>query len=163
MDFGIHFWEGICFILLVVISYRPVKRAASSYLDDYAETIKQKVTEAEKLCEEAEKTLQHYIEQHKMFTNKIDSITKNTEENIRDLKKRAVKKLEEKIKVKRQIQQDRLDLYNKQEMHKIKKTIINKSMTLVACYLDDVDASNVTQDQITQVLNIVKDKSITFH
>ena len=163
MSFGIHFWEGICFVLLIVISYRPVKRAVLNYLDKYADTIKQKVIEAENLCEEAEKTLQHYVKQHEMFTKKIDAISKNTQENISNLRNQAVKKLEKKIKVKKQIQQDRLDLYHKQEIQKIKKTIINKAMTFVVCYLDDVGTSSVTRDQIAQVLNVAKDKSITFH
>ena len=42
MHFDVHFWESICFILLVLLSYRPVKKAISNYLDDYAKSIEQK-------------------------------------------------------------------------------------------------------------------------
>ncbi|NRA73817.1 MAG: hypothetical protein HRU36_03640 [Rickettsiales bacterium] len=163
MHFDVHFWESICFILLVLLSYRPVKKAISNYLDDYAKSIEQKVKEAENLCEEATHTLQYYTEQHKMFTKKINDITKKTEKDIRSLEQQATKKLEDKIKAKQQIQKDRLELYNKQEIYRVKKAIINKTMTLVTCYLEDVGSSSVTRDQVAQVLNVAKNKSITFH
>ena len=163
MYFDVHFWEALCFALFVLLAYRPVKQALSDHLDEYSKAIEQKVIEVENLRKEAEKTFKYYTEQHKAFIDKIASSSKQAEENILLLKQEAAKKLEERIEVKRKIQQDKLDLYDKEETDQIKKAIINKTMTLVTCYLEDSVTPNLTKNQISQLLNTTKNKSITFH
>jgi len=163
MHFDVHFWEGLCFVLFVLITYKPIKRALSNYLDEYARSIEQKVVEAESLHKEAKKTFKYYTEQHKTFTEKIASASRHTEENIHDLKQQSTKKLEEKIIMKQKMQQDKLRLYDRKQTKQLKTAMINKAMMLVSCYLEDISTPNLTRNQITQLLSTTKDKSITFH
>ena len=88
---------------------------------------------------------------------------KHTKENIQLLKNQATKILDEKIKIRQRLQKEKLGLYEKKEISETKETIIKKAMVLAGFYIDDVITPSLTKDEITQLLNTVKNKSITFH
>ena len=163
MHFDVHFWEGVCFFIFVAIVYKPIKNALSSCLNEYSNSVEQQIRDAENLREDAEKTFKYYTDQHKTFVKRISSMHKHTKENIQLLKNQATKILDEKIKIRQRLQKEKLGLYEKKEISETKETIIKKAMVLAGFYIDDVITPSLTKDEITQLLNTVKNKSITFH
>lgn len=163
MHFDIHFWEGVCFFLFVALAYKPIKNILVNYLNEYSSSIATKIKDAENLSEEAKKIFKYYTEQHKTFIEKISSMRRHTEENIKVLKDQAAKTLDEKIKVRQQLQKEKLDLYEKKEQEQIKETIIRKAVVLAVLYVEDVIVPDLKKDDIIQLLDVIKDKSITFH
>jgi F0F1-type ATP synthase membrane subunit b/b' len=163
MTFDVHFWEGICFFTFIALAYKPIKGALTKSLDDYAKAIKQKVTDADNLRAEAEKLCHYYAGQHKAFEAKFSAMTRHLEENITLLKKNAAKKLEEQIKIKQQIHKDKLELLTREKAVKMKEAIVQKAMTIAEFYMADAVTPNVKKSDINNLLNTIKNKSITFH
>jgi F-type H+-transporting ATPase subunit b len=163
MTFDVHFWEGVCFFTFIALAYKPIKGALTKYLDDYSKAIKQKVTDADNLRSEAEKLCHYYTGQHKAAEKKFSAMTRHLEENIKLLKNQAAKKLEEQIKIKQQIHKDKLELYTREKATKMKEAIVQKAMTIAEFYMADSVSPNVKKSDINNLLNTLKNKSITFH
>jgi F0F1-type ATP synthase membrane subunit b/b' len=163
MSFDVHFWESLCFAIFVVIVYKPLKKILTEQLDAHSNTIRQLVTDAENLRRDAEKICKHYHEKHQDFPGQLALMTKHTKDNIRLIRQAAEKTLEEKASARRNMHAEKLALYDKEERQKVRETIVQKAMTLANCYMQDVTTPSVTQQEITDLLSSMRDKSITFH
>ena len=58
----LHLWEMLCFILMLALVYRPAKNFINSYLDDHSSQIYKTILEAERLREDAAKSIEFYKE-----------------------------------------------------------------------------------------------------
>ena len=163
MQLDIHFWEGLCFVVFIALVYKPVKGAISNYLDKYSESVRLKLREADSLREDAEKTFKYYTSIHKNLMKKIATISKHTDTNIKALKQQAADRIDEQIKVRQQMQKDKLDIYHKEETRQIKEQIVKKTERLVSVYLNDDIIPNLTREEITQLLITAEGQPITFH
>ena len=140
-----------------------MKKAASDQLDEYSNSIKQRVTEAENIRAEAEKIYNYYASQHETFEEKIASMSQHMDETVSMICQDAERNLEAKIDIRRKMHKEKFALYEREEANRIKETILRKAMMLASLYMSDVATPSVTKQDVTNLLDVVKDKSITFH
>lgn len=68
------FWVAVGFVIFVVLTWKPLKRAALGQLDAHAAKVKAQIEEAERLRAEAQKLLEEYKAKHKAALSEAEGI-----------------------------------------------------------------------------------------
>lgn len=150
-------------MIFVALVYKPAKQSLSALLDEYSDSIRKRVAEAENLRNEGEKIFKYYTKQHKDITKRMALISKHAEESIADIRRKADESLAEKIRIKRHMHKEKMALQEKEQSIMVRETIIQKAMTIASLYMSDVGTPNVSKADVTGLLDSVRDKYITFH
>jgi len=76
MEFIEHptFWVAIAFVIFVVLTYKPIRKATISALDAKIDSIRNDVEEAQRLREEAQAMLASYQRQQREATQEIEAL-----------------------------------------------------------------------------------------
>lgn len=148
------FWEIICFVLFVLLVYRPIKNATGSSLMAYSGAIRSKIGDATALREEAERFLEQYKAEHKKFSAKSKQILKNTEENIKLLTKEAAAKLAEQITTKQRMHQEKIALQHKEKILQMKLQAIESAVVATKAYLRDNATKSLLSEEIDSSLQL---------
>jgi F-type H+-transporting ATPase subunit b len=83
-------WLAICFVVFVVLSYRPIKNAILSFLDNKIDLIKKEASESHRLKLEAEEELKILQEEFEILEKKhAEALSKAKQEMSQNLKERC--------------------------------------------------------------------------
>jgi F-type H+-transporting ATPase subunit b len=163
MELDTHFWEAVCFIIFVLLAYKPAKTFIINYLNDHSKKIQENIQTSEDLRAESEKIIEFYQGQHKKFSKQVEDIHKNTEANIKKITDTNNKRLEENIKTKTELHKEKLYIYEKEQTNKIKLEAVTKALLVVQSYLNDHRQRSISKQQIDETLNMTKNKKIVLH
>ena len=95
MDFSNPtFWVAVGFVIFVVLTVRPIAKAALAALDGRAERIKAQLDEAQTLREEAQKTLAEYERKQRDAVAETEKIIEHAKEEARRIREEAQADLE---------------------------------------------------------------------
>jgi F-type H+-transporting ATPase subunit b len=95
MDFSSPtFWTAVGFVIFVVLTVRPIAKAALAALDGRAERIKAQLDEAQTLREEAQKTLAEYERKQRDAVGETEKIIEHAKEEARRIHGEAEADLE---------------------------------------------------------------------
>jgi F-type H+-transporting ATPase subunit b len=95
MDFSSPtFWVAVGFVIFVVLTVRPIAKAALAALDGRAERIKAQLDEAQTLREEAQKTLAEYQRKQRDAVAETEKIIEHAKEEVRRMRDEAEADLE---------------------------------------------------------------------
>ncbi len=90
MDFSNPtFWVAVGFVIFVVLTVRPIAKAALAALDGRAERIKAQLDEAQTLREEAQKTLAEYERKQRDAVAETEKIVEHAKEEARRIRGEA--------------------------------------------------------------------------
>ena len=155
---SIHFWEALCFLMFVILIYKPAKKIFIDSLDGYSKRVSLKIKDAENLRLSAEKAIKFYKEQEAQFNLLAQKIQDSSNENIIKITEEYKTTLEQKIKTKKLLHTDKLTIYDQEEMNKIKTSLISKAIVITQMYLRDHGKISVTKPQIQEALHVIKSK-----
>ncbi len=159
----IHSWEMLCFVLLLVLIFKPVKKLINAYLDEHSDNIYKTLKEAEHIRLDASESIEFYKQQHKKFSMQADAITKTTDENISQLTALHLQQLDLKIQTKKLLYDEKISIYNAQESKKLESALAAKALMITQMHIKSKATQHVTARQMKEALNVVKAKKIAFH
>lgn len=158
-----HFWEAVCFLIFLILLYKPVTKFILSYLDKYSDNIKNKIIDSENIRVEAEKAIKFYEKRRDSLRQLVSEIYKNTTDNINKLLEVNQKKLELQIAIKMKMHEQKLKIYEKEQINEIKIEVLTKSLFIVQKYLTDNKPKKINDQYLSEVMDVTNNKKIMFH
>ncbi len=129
-------WLAICFVVFVVIGYRPIKRAILNFLDERIKQIRFDINAASAAKKNAAKELEelkedlHLIEIHHAEAIKIAEI-----EIEKKFEERCIK-FQKSIEYTRNSAKERIELMQKNAVVEIEKEFLDRVLHIVSNYFD---------------------------
>lgn len=156
-----HSWETISFLIFIVLAYRPVAGQISRYLQDYSKNVKDKIEDSTKLRIESEKYLAFYEEEAFLLTSRLQTMLRHTEENVSMLLYKSQLKLEEQIEIRKRMHKEKIVIYQKEAMSKLKLEAIDRAVLVTRSYLTANCHKALSGDDITDALKLVHNHQST--
>ncbi len=95
MDFSSPtFWVAVGFVIFVVLTLKPIAKAALAALEGRAERIKAQLDEAQTLREEAQRTLAEYERKQRDAVAETEKIIEHAKEEARRMRDEAAAELD---------------------------------------------------------------------
>ena len=144
-----EFWVGVAFVLVVAVLAKPVARLLNEMLNRRIEAIADRITEAQKLNEDAQKMLAEYEKKYLNAEKEARNILRKSEKEIEFLKEDRLKKLEADMEMKQKEAEQRIKTAQEAAMKEI--TTLTSEMTIRA--LKEVLAKNLdkkAQDRLIE-------------
>lgn len=146
-----EFVVAICFVAFVFFTYRPIKKAVYSALEQKISEIKDNLQKAENLKVEAKSTLELLNKELKILEQSKTKLLLDAQHNIEhaiNLKNEEMKLLFARIE---NSALQNLQYQADQATENMKKQFIEKTMTLVQSYLKETNNNSLTQQEIIEL------------
>ena len=134
-----EFWVALAFVLVVAVLAKPVTRLLNEMLNRRIEAIADRITEAQKLNEDAQKMLAEYEKKYLNAEKEARNILRKSEKEIEFLKEDRLKKLEADMEMKQKEAEQRIKTAQEAAMKEI--TTLTSEMTIRV--LKDVLSKNL--------------------
>lgn len=144
-----EFWVAVAFVLVVAVLAKPVARLLNEMLNRRIEAIADRIAEAQKLNEDAQKMLAEYEKKYLNAEKEARNILRKSEKEIEFLKEDRLKKLEADMEMKQKEAEQRIKTAQEAAMKEI--TTLTSEMTIRA--LKEVLAKNLdkkAQDRLIE-------------
>lgn len=144
-----EFWVVVAFVLVVAVLAKPVARLLNEMLNRRIEAIADRITEAQKLNEDAQKMLAEYEKKYLNAEKEARNILRKSEKEIEFLKEDRLKKLEADMEMKQKEAEQRIKTAQEAAMKEI--TTLTSEMTIRV--LKEVLAKNLdkkAQDRLIE-------------
>lgn len=144
-----EFWVAVAFVLVVAVLAKPVVRLLNEMLNRRIEAIADRITEAQKLNEDAQKMLAEYEKKYLNAEKEARNILRKSEKEIEFLKEDRLKKLEADMEMKQKEAEQRIKTAQEAAMKEI--TTLTSEMTIRV--LKEVLAKNLdkkAQDRLIE-------------
>tara|TARA_B100002051_G_C16483454_1_gene509236 strand:- start:6 stop:491 length:486 start_codon:yes stop_codon:yes gene_type:complete len=155
-----QFWVAVSFILFVLAIFNPVRKILISSLDSQINEIKSKISEAENLKIEAQKTLSELKTREAEVEKEIEKLKIQSEKKIEELKNLSEKKLSEQIQKKKILANNKIELIVREANLSIKNYISNVSIqattNILQKNLTKENKSNLIDDSIKDLKSVLK-------
>ena len=125
-----EFWVGLAFVLVVLMLARPIGRILNLMLNKRIEAIADRITEAQKLNEDAQKLLAEYEKKYLNAEKEAKNILRKSEREIEMLKDERLKKLEAEMNMKQKEAEQRIKTAQESAVKEI--TALASEMTIKA-------------------------------
>ena len=142
-----EFWVGLAFVLVVLMLARPIGRILNLMLNKRIEAIADRITEAQKLNEDAQKLLAEYEKKYLNAEKEAKNILRKSEREIELIKDERLKKLEAEMDMKQKEAEQRIKTAQESAVKEV--TALASEMTIKA--LKEVLAKSLdkkSQDQL---------------
>ena len=144
-----EFWVGLAFVLVVLMLARPVGRIVNAMLNKRIEAIADRITEAQKLNEDAQKLLAEYEKKFLNAEKEAKNILRKSEREIELLKDERLKKLEAEMNMKQKEAEQRIKTAQESAVKEI--TALASEMTIKA--LKEVLAKSLDKKSQTKLID----------
>ena len=143
-----QFWVAVSFILFLAAIFNPVRKILVSSLDAQISEIKLKIDEAEKLKNDAQKTLNELKLREVEVEKEIEKLRSNSVKKINDLQEISSKKLSEQIEKRKILAENKIDLLIRDANLSIKNYISNSAIEATTKIL----MNKLTTDKDTELI-----------
>ena len=143
-----QFWVAVSFILFLAAIFNPVRKILVSSLDAQISEIKLKIDEAEKLKNDAQKTLNELKLREVEVEKEIEKLRSNSVKKINDLQEISSKKLSEQIEKRKILAENKIDLLIRDANLSIKNYISNSAIEATTKIL----INKLTTDKDTELI-----------
>ncbi len=123
---GPEFWMSVAFVLLVAVSFSPVRKFLIAWGAKRAQTVTNEIHHAAQLRAEAEELLAQYEGHTKNRALEKDALIAEGEQTVRAMKEEMEYNLNARIEQKRKDTADKIDLMHKTVQQNMKKDILAK-------------------------------------
>ena len=144
-----EFWVGLAFVLVVLMLARPIGRIVNAMLNKRIEAIADRITEAQKLNEDAQKLLAEYEKKFLNAEKEAKNILRKSEREIELLKDERLKKLEAEMNMKKKEAEQRIKTAQESAVKEI--TALASDMTIKA--LKEVLAKSLDKKSQTKLID----------
>lgn len=142
-------WLCLAFILLIVFTFKIVRKAFFSFVDDYAEKIKKNFSEAEHLLREAMALLHHAKVEHDNLVIKINEMRKLADEEISFLRQNSSDSIIEFLDYKKGVEAKLIDIMQKKVYREVKEYLMS---SLFATLMRHVKKNNSSSFVFASIL-----------
>ena len=104
-----EFWVAMAFVLVVLALSRPIARLLGELLNRRIEAIADRITEAQKLNEDAQKLLSEYEKKYLNAEKEARNILRRSQKEIELLKEERLKKLEADMEMRQKEAEQRIE------------------------------------------------------
>ena len=125
-----EFWVGLAFVLVVLMLARPIGRILNLMLNKRIEAIADRITEAQKLNEDAQKLLAEYEKKYLNAEKEAKNILRKSEREIELIKDERLKKLEAEMDMKQKEAEQRIKTAQESAVKEV--TALASEMTIKA-------------------------------
>ena len=124
------FWVGLAFVLVILMLARPIGRILNLMLNKRIEAIADRITEAQKLNEDAQKLLAEYEKKYLNAEKEAKNILRKSEREIELIKDERLKKLEAEMDMKQKEAEQRIKTAQESAVKEV--TALASEMTIKA-------------------------------
>ncbi len=103
-----QFWVAVSFFLFIAAIFNPVRKILTSSLDSQIRDIKDRISEAENIKNEAQNTLSDLIKRENEVDKEIEKLKLESEKKINQLKENSSLKLSEQIEKRRLMAENKI-------------------------------------------------------
>ena len=140
------FWVSVAFFITLAAIYRPVSRAIFKALDDRADRIGQQLDEAQRLREEAQKTLAEYKRMQRDAVKESEQILANARNEAEHLRAQAERKLEEQLARREKLAMEKIAQAEASALKEVRDQAVDLAIAATAQLLKDkVDAAKADE------------------
>ena len=125
-----EFWVGLAFVLVVLMLARPIGRILNVMLNKRIEAIADRISEAQKLNEDAQKLLAEYEKKYLNAEKEAKNILRKSEREIEMIKEERLKKLEAEMDMKQKEAEQRIKTAQESAVKEV--TALASEMTIKA-------------------------------
>ena len=124
----VEFWVGMAFILSIVVLAKPAYRFLKSAMRGKIESVKNQISDAEKLRDDAQELLAQYERKFAATESEVAEILKQAEKNIANQKKNDLATLKENTAVKEKEIKRRILSSTENAMAEINQSVARSSV-----------------------------------
>ena len=155
-----QFWVAISFLLFIAAIFNPVRKILTANLDIQIKDIKNKINEAENLKNEAQKTLSELKLRESEVENEINSLRKDSENKILELKNLSSQKLAQQIEKRKILAEEKINQIVRDINFEIKSHITDTSIdackNLLINKLSEKNKKDFIDSSISQLKEVIK-------
>ena len=150
-----EFWVAIAFALVVILAWRPLQRRLGVMLDARAEQIKAELDQAQRLREEAQRTLAEYQRKQRDALQEAEQIVAHAREEAERAAERAKRELVLSLERRRRLAAEKITLEEQKAVAEVRNLAVDVAVAAVREILArDLDATRRQEliDQAIQAL-----------
>lgn len=158
LDAIIHnneFWVAVAFVLIIILAWRPLQRRLAVMLDARAEQIKTELDQAQRLREEAQRTLAEYQRKQRDALQEAEQIVAHAREEAERAAERAKRELVLSLERRRRLAAEKITLEEQKAVAEVRNLAVDVAVAAVREILArDLDAARRQEliDQAIQAL-----------
>ncbi|MGF1608103.1 MAG: F0F1 ATP synthase subunit B [Kiloniellales bacterium] len=152
------FWVAVAFVITVGAIYRPVSRAVFKGLDGRAERIRQQLDEAQRLREEAQKTLAEYKRMQRDAVKESEQILANARTEAGHLRAQAERALEEQLARREKLAMEKIAQAEAAALKEVREQAVDLAIAATARLLKDKVDSAKADDLVERSIDELADK-----
>ena len=155
-----QFWVLVAFIIFIAAVFLPVRKILTTNLDSKIKEIKDSIDQAEKLKNEAQKTLSELKKRQNEVKQEIELINNETKDKISLIEENASNKLKQQIEKRKLGASVKIDQMKRDANNEIKNYITQTSIATVSELLEEKlskkDQQNLINDSINELSSSLK-------
>lgn len=146
------FWVGVSFVLVVVLSYKPVAKLIGAMLQSRINNILTMIQNASQLKDDAQKLLSTYEQKQKNVSKEVDELIKSATEQTDFLKKETIKKLDNDLKIKEKELQSKIFSLESTVKQEILNAISDKTIAHIQNYMQKKQDPKTQEKLVDKVI-----------
>ena len=150
--FDESFWVAFCFVLFIVLVYKPIKKAIINSLDARIEEIKRNLEQAQKLKDDARIILEHIELEMQHFEDRKRRIIESAENSTNSLIKTKTKEIDLSINRTRDSATKSIQNMKTKATHDLKEEFTDHVMRLTRDYLEESKNNSVKDEDLLKYL-----------
>ena len=155
-----QFWVAFAFFAFILAVFNPIRKILTKNLDEQIQQIKNTITEAENLKNEAQITLSEIKKRQNDVKQEIVNIDKNIKNKIEEIKNESELKLKNQIEKKQNLANLKIEQLtreaNNQIQNYITSTAINAVISILEKKLDDKTKQILIDNSIKEIGSVLK-------
>jgi F0F1-type ATP synthase membrane subunit b/b' len=136
-------WLAICFIIFVLVGYRPLKRMILSFLDERIKQIKLEIDTAKTAKRNASIELDAFKEDLGLIENRHAEIIRIAKIEIEKKFEERCIKFEKSVEYTRNSAKEHIELMQKDAVAAIEREFLNRVLNLVSNYFEKKDSTEL--------------------
>ena len=156
----VEFWVGMAFILSIVVLAKPAYRFLKSAMRGKIESVKNQITDAEKLRDDAQELLAQYERKFAATESEVAEILKQAEKNIANQKKNDLATLKENTAVKEKEIKRRILSSTENAMAEINQSVARSSVEVakkaILAHISKANKSTLIDEAIVSLDKFIK-------
>lgn len=146
--FNEEFWVAVCFVIFIILAYRPVKKAIFNALDARIDVIKKQITEAKDLRNEAEALLREAKKEISNFEDYKQAVMQDAKASTAKIVDMRTKEMENKLIRQKESAHQSIISKGEEVSGKLSQEFTDKVILIVENYLRDNKNQVISADDI---------------
>lgn len=136
------FWVAVAFVITVAAIFKPLSRAVLKGLDDRSDRIRQQLDEAQKLREEAQKSLAEYKRMQRDAVKEAEQIITNAKSEAENLRSEAERKLAAQLERREKLAMEKIEQAEANALKEVRDRAVDLAVAATGRLLEShVDAA----------------------